>query len=630
MRTTGEIMALVDERKATRGPLIEMMRDVRDAYNADIALPTPGLHPNERAAVANLLQQGLDGTSQRISSTMPDVRWPALRPNIKTSQDLARLRRQVDFGWWEMNRMALILGRRARHFTGYACAPVMIRPDTERGIPQWVVRDPLGTYPAAPTVADDMLPADAAFCYWQTVAWVKARYPGSTTFLAQTRGGMPRTSDQRRDDDKVEMIEYVDADEIVLLATGRREGTPGNIDADWGDRTVINLEGGGGYFKWGVELARYANRAERCTVVVPGRLTLDRLQSQFEGMIGKFLTQAKLAALELIAIEEGIWPKEWVVSSDPNIAPEVIQQADGRRGIVGEIKGGTMHVTQANPGYKTDSAIDRLERAQRLEGGVPAEMGGESSSSTVKTGRRGDHILAAAIDFNIAEAQRILEFSLADENRVAVAVQKGWFGSRPVSFYVDWKGARGHVDIKAGGFGDVFETDRNVVKYSLAGSDLNQQMIRQSNQLGVGLISKQTAREVNPEIEDPELEEGRVLAEALRDSVLDEIRQPGSMTVVDKARVAQLVEEKKQNLFEAVLTAQREAQERQATSGPPGTPAGAVAPGSPEAQPGLAPPGLGAEAGVTIAPPEASLANLTQRLNQMRTSVGAENTLSRA
>ncbi|NCV60837.1 MAG: hypothetical protein EBW52_05455, partial [Betaproteobacteria bacterium] len=44
---------------------------------------------------------------------------------------------------------------------------------------------------------------------------------------------------------------------------------------------------------------------------------------------------------------------------------------------------------QINPGYKTDTALDRLERQERLEGSIPAEFGGESASN-IRTGRRGE------------------------------------------------------------------------------------------------------------------------------------------------------------------------------------------------------------------------------------------------
>src|SRR3546814_3316558 len=78
--------------------------------------------------------------------------------------------------------------------------------------------------------------------------------------------------------------------------------------------------------------------------------------------------------------------------------------------------------------------IDRLERYLRITGGVPAEFGGESTQN-VRTGRRGDAILSAIIDFPIADAQSALAASLAVENRIGIENAKAWFGDRLVGYH---------------------------------------------------------------------------------------------------------------------------------------------------------------------------------------------------
>jgi len=39
-----------------------------------------------------------------------------------------------------------------------------------------------------------------------------------------------------------------------------------------------------------------------------------------------------------------------------------LQVADGKAGQLGVVKGGDIQQLQLNPGYKTDTALDRLER----------------------------------------------------------------------------------------------------------------------------------------------------------------------------------------------------------------------------------------------------------------------------
>lgn len=69
-----------------------------------------------------------------------------------------------------------------------------------------------------------------------------------------------------------------------------------------------------------------------------------------------------------------------------------------------------------------------------------------------------------------------------------------------------------------------------------------------------------------------------------------------------------LVKSNKMELAGAVEQVQQEAQQRQAEQVPVG---------APEAQPGLAQPGMGAESPETIAEPEPSLGNLSQLLTQL-------------
>ena len=78
---------------------------------------------------------------------------------------------------------------------------------------------------------------------------------------------------------------------------------------------------------------------------------------------------------------------------------------------------------QTNPGYKTDVALDRLERQERLEGAIPAEFGGESGTN-IRTGRRGESILSATVDFRVQEAQEIFASSLVEEDKIAIAIEK--------------------------------------------------------------------------------------------------------------------------------------------------------------------------------------------------------------
>jgi hypothetical protein len=136
-----------------------------------------------------------------------------------------------------------------------------------------------------------------------------------------------------------------------------------------------------------------------------------------------------------------------------------------------------------------------------------------------------------------------------------------------------------------------FTTDDNVVSYSQAGADINNLVIAGGQRLAMGTMSKEAFMRIDPLVEDVEKERDAVVAEQLEQSLLAGLQQQaaqGALPPSDLARIMELVKNDQADLAEAVSRVQREAQERQAEQ---------VEPGAPEAQPGIAQPGAGAEAG---------------------------------
>ena len=135
------------------------------------------------------------------------------------------------------------------------------------------------------------------------------------------------------------------------------------------------------------------------------------------------------------------------------------------------------------------------------------------------------------------------------------------------------------------------------MSYSQAGADINNLVIAGGQRLAMGTMSKEAFMRLDPLVEDVEVEKDAVVAEQLEQSLLAGLQQQaanGSLPPSDLARIMELVKNDKADLADAVAKVQREAQERQAQQ---------VEPTAPEAQPGIAQPGAGAEAGGG-APPE--------------------------
>lgn len=564
MKSVEEIVDLYRQRVNAQGPVLSQMRQVRQLANGDVVVPLNELDRNTKSSVANLLVQGLDQMSMRVASTMPIPYFPALREGQDRSMQMARDRKRAMLALWDQNRMNMKMRRRARHLLAYSNSPIYIKPNFDKRIPEWQLRNPLDTFPAPVADIDNPVPADTIFSYSRSYAWLCQNF--GYVMQGQLRVGQPQP------DDMFTILEYVDSEEVVTLVMGyEKEKDPISGSTYMGSAAV--------------ELSRIINRTGMPLVIVPQRITLDKPHGQFDGLLGMYYTRARLQALTEIAIERGIFPDEYLVAR-PGENPEILQIADGKSGQLGVVKGGDIQVQQSNPGYKTDTALDRLERQERLEGAIPAEFGGESGTN-IRTGRRGDSVLSATVDFRVQEAQEIFASSMIEEDKIAIAIEKAYWGNTSKSFFM--QGLKG--GLKDYTPNKLWETDFHYVSYSAAGSDVNSLIVGLGQRLGSGLMSKESAREADPLISDPELEKDRIVAEGIEAALLQSIQAQaadpnGPYQPDDLAFIAAQVQSNKMSLSEAIMAAQKRAQERQAAMAPAG---------SPETQPGLSAPGMGME-----------------------------------
>lgn len=580
MRSAEEIVALVEARKQVCGSTQARMDDIRRLYNGEMEVNLPELQENERAVAANLAQLGIDQMAMRVSSVVPAVRFALDRLGSQAAKDRARDKRDVIYHWWSRSRVLThVVPRRARWFFAFAAAPVMLRPDGD-GLPRWYDRHPLGAYPASVTQVGDIVPPDVVFCYRRSGEELWRDYPEQMLRIAGGRDRLAPT---------YEVVEYVDAEQVtcVVLGTESRYVPASRVEV----------------------LHSMPNRAGRPLAVIPGRITLDRPLGQFDGLIGAFQLQARLMALYVIAQERAVFPETWIVSSPGLPRAEVLTVADPKEGVVGEIVGGSIQKIDMSPSPITTNLIDRLEYIERASGAVPAEFSGFSSSN-IRTGRRGDAVMSAAVDFRLQEAQTIFQESLEEENRIAIAIAKA-YSSRQFSFHAP---GRGKVTYRAGLFdGD----DEHQVRYAYAGADANSLTIAVGQKLGLETLSRETAMDLDPLVEDVEAEKDRIVAEAVQRAFLSSIQTQAAdpnapWQPADFARFGELVETNRMNVYEAAQQVNREVQERQAAQ------AAGEAQGV-EAMPGLAMPGApGAPVPPSVADVGPSIGNLSQLLTQLR------------
>lgn len=560
--TTEEIVDLYYNRVREMGPLHMQMRRISELVNGGIVIPLNELDVNAKPGVANLISQGLYQMSRLQVKVFPTPYWPVLKDGNEKSKEDARVRVKATKAMWNENNMPMILRQRGPHLLAHSLSAVSISVHPTKDIPMWKVRNPLDTFPAPVSSQADMLPDNCIFADRVTAGWLMKHYPEQTI-------GKLRFGDIAQKDLRYTTLEYMsdECTKLIVLGAERSSNWP-NPDTENAKLDYIGLE----YVE---------NRIGRPLAVVANRITLDKPHGYYDDAIGMHYTRARMQALTEIAIEQGIFPKIFVVSRDGQTAT-VVREPNSKKGQTGVIQGGTVEVVNINPGYKTDQALDRMERQERLEAMVPAEMGGEAGSN-IRTGRRGEQLFSSAVDPIIDEIHATFETSMVEENKIAIAFDRTYFGKMKKSFFIPSRTNKGSV-METYVPEKLWSTDTHIVAYST-----KVDIVELGQRDGIGLNSKESLREMDPMTEDAEYEHDRIMYEQLEQmtlqSVASMVMDPNSpIGPLDMAKIAELIAEKNIPVWAAVARAQQSAQDRQAATVPAG---------APEAMPGLMAPAQG-------------------------------------
>lgn len=600
-----DVVSLYEQLRQQRGPHIARMLETARYYNGEVMVPLPELDDAEKPAVANLITQGIDGLARRASSRLPDVAFPSTKPGVPREDDRSSRARSALLAWWQMNKMGRRFARRARFLIAYACAPAQIKPvgpgvDSPRKMPYWHILNPLHVFPVPSGDPDEYEVPAAIVLKQQSYAWLRSRYPDQMRVLYKGPDCRP--------DMMFDLLEYNDKDETILVVLGAKRNPHDYSDFEYGSSNVELLE-------------RDENRVGRCTIVVPGRITLDKLLGHYDNLLGLFMGQAKMTAYEQIATFRNIFPEKWVMSHPASpMEARIVQIADPKQGIIGEIAGGTIAPISIQVSPTVATSIDRMERAMRVEAGIPADWGGESGSN-IRTARRGEQVSGAAVDPIVAELQLVFQDSLEIEDGLAIDLAKAHWGNKSFSFYQSRKGESVNDDYRPN---EVFKSDFHVVKFSMPGVDAAGIPIEIGQRTSTGEMSMYTARQVDPMIEDPEFETRQVELEQIRMGLQEGLKAKATQGELDPhelALIAQLLFGNNKPLEDAVIEAQEELQRRQAALSQ-------SQPGAPETMPGMsagAPPGAPAQG----APPP-SLAQMLQSLRSPANQSPAERAMSGA
>jgi len=574
-RTWDEILNIMTTRRSDDAPLLAQMIDTRDRYNADVVIPLTDVsgEPFTAPLGPQTIHDGIDHTAMRAAGTMPTIAVPAIDPSKPTgvrSVEYAEKRRKALYASHHYNLTQILFARVFRQLAGYGLATIVAMPDFKDERARIEMRSALNTYPDPRALDDYRPPENVGFVYGRSTAWIRSNFGLSPEDLMH----MNHTDASGLWD----VCEWMDEYCIVLGILGPRL------------HHGVNFETQRAF--GGKEVRRWPNRAGMVTAAVGKRITLDRVAGQMEIITGSADWLDRLMALNVIAAEKSIFADMYALAVEGR-TPEIVdgQWKDGRSGeinVLANVKAVGQLISGASP--HSQQVIGMLTQSAQASGGAIPQFGGDLDGA--RTGRALDTIAGISVSPRVAELQHVMEAMLSRTIHPSIfEIEKGYW---PDKKYVCFSGSitdRSYVEYTPSIH---FEATENAVAYAFPGMDVASVSVALLQLVGADLIPKHQARVLHPLIDDAEGSGQQIVLERLAESVLIGLQQQatqGALPINDLATIYEKVS-KGMMIHEAILEAQKEAQDRQATV-PEEVPEGMGAP--PQTMPGLAMPGMGAE-----------------------------------
>ncbi len=540
-----EVVRLWQRVKDSLATERNFMSQMRDQYNGDILIPLPELSRDERPAVANMIKMGIDQMAMRTASVIPQITFPVLG-NTDADSRRAENSRRAARGWWDMNAWETLTRYRARHYFAYGSTVVSLSPTSDdfydkRRIPFWKVRNPLTTYPAPSVNPHTMVPEWCIFSEDKPISVLEKMFPTVLPMVLNADSPI----------EKVTVLEYVDDHEWVIVLLGANETNRnmyGTLQTTGVRRNAVAM--------------RVPHRIGICPVVIGNRIALDRVEGQYAQALGVFRRQAMLDALQSVAIFRNVFAEQWAVStSNGASSPRIIKRANAKEGIIGVVDKGNLVEVRPPMGQDISMAIDRDSETIRMYG-IPAGMNGLASTN-VRTARQGADLISDATDGFLQEAQQMLASCSEQELTIAIRIMKEYHDG-PSSFFF---GRDGAIPRKEYVPSETFASDIARVKYPLPGTDSAGLTVQLGQMVGAKMLDLETARELDPRIDNPAEVTRRIRVEALENGFMTGLEQSaanGQTDPVTYAKIMKLVKLGKEPV-DAVLEVHEEMQKTQAS-----------------------------------------------------------------
>ena len=266
--------------------------------------------------------------------------------------------------------------------------------------------------------------------------------------------------------------------------------------------------------------------------VVAKRYSFDKLQGQFDQVVGLMSSMAKINILSVIAMEDAVF-------TETNVVGEIEsgQYRKGRNSINYLSPGSQVIKPVTNLPYQLFEAVGRLERQLRVVAGYPVQDDSISPNSFV-TGR-GLEELESGVGAMVTEYHTIIEHALQEVDSKRLELDEALFSKQRKPISGTYKGASFSEEYTPGT--DINKNYTTQRKFgAMASFDAPNKIITGLQLLQAGIIDKETFQQEMDGLENLSQINERIVKEKTEDILYQTLLQQSQSG--DKAAMMAVVE----------------------------------------------------------------------------------------
>jgi len=460
---------------STRGRIRAIMNGGPDGIQALLGDQLKGMQ-DWQVPVPNLMMSGLEHLSQKIG------RIPNLKVDVPNGKDSDRARMKAEKigrivnAYDDVQKLELQMPQVGRWLPGYGFAVWVIRERKDaNGVPYPIaeLRDPYNCFPGY--FGADQQPKDMA---------IVRRVPKEA--LART---YPKYAEQimKKEAYNTDFLGVGSA--YASAYTDQYNGSWANSNGD-GDLIAeyYNLEGTYIFHMTSATILDFIPNPldSGPAFVIAKKFSFDRMQGQYDQIIGLMASMAKINVMSIIAMEDAVF-------TETNISGEIEsgQYRKGRFAVNYLAPGTQVSKPASNVPYQIFQQIDRIERQLRVGGSYPATDDSQSPLSFA-TGR-GLEELGASMSLMIREYHTVMADSIEMIDAKRLEWDKKMYGGKTKALSGYMENTFYSENYDPGKDISSFQTRR--VYGAMAGYDEPQKIVTGLQLLNAGIIDSQTLQE---------------------------------------------------------------------------------------------------------------------------------------